>query len=71
MLAIIALGFRKYDGGKRMVATNSKAISAACHPPAEDQSQGHLLPVRWGVVELDENNRGHCTLQRRQNRGRR
>ncbi|KAK2049981.1 hypothetical protein LZ31DRAFT_537826 [Colletotrichum somersetense] len=38
------LGFRKYDGTMRMVATNSKAISAACHPPAEDQSQGHLLP---------------------------
>ena len=35
-----------------LVSTCSAAISAACHRPDED-SDSHLLPVRWGFVEGD------------------
>lgn len=35
-----------------LVSTCSAAISAACHRPDED-SESHLLPVRWGFVEGD------------------
>ncbi|RDA89814.1 hypothetical protein CP533_0873 [Ophiocordyceps camponoti-saundersi (nom. inval.)] len=51
VLAIVALGFRRYDGTMRMVGTNSRAIGAACHVLAEDRDEGYLLPVQWGVVE--------------------
>ncbi|KAK5653795.1 hypothetical protein OQA88_7953 [Cercophora sp. LCS_1] len=49
---VVWLGFRKYDGVMRMVSTNSRAISAACHVPPEDQETGYLLPVQWGVVSM-------------------
>jgi hypothetical protein len=51
---IIGIGFRKYDGNMRMVSTNSKAISAACHAVDEDVRDGYLLPVQWGVVSMDQ-----------------
>ncbi|RCI11040.1 hypothetical protein L249_5183 [Ophiocordyceps polyrhachis-furcata BCC 54312] len=51
VLAIVAVGFRRYDGTMRMVGTNSRAIAAACHVLAEDRDEGYLLPVQWGVVE--------------------
>ncbi|KAK7991410.1 hypothetical protein PG988_000204 [Apiospora saccharicola] len=62
VLAVVILGFRKYDGVMRMVSTNSQAISAACHPLAGDREEGYLLPLRWGVVEMNENGIGHCTF---------
>jgi len=34
-----------------MVSTNSRAIAAACHAPAEDRDNGWELPVKWAVVE--------------------
>ncbi|PFH60353.1 hypothetical protein XA68_11095 [Ophiocordyceps unilateralis] len=49
--SIVGLGFRRYDGMMRMVGTNSRAISAACHILEEDRADGYLLPVQWGVVE--------------------
>ncbi|KAI1208973.1 uncharacterized protein F4807DRAFT_467948 [Annulohypoxylon truncatum] len=52
VLAIVVLGFRTYDGTMSMVSTNSMAISAACHVLKEDQEDGYLLPVQWGVVEI-------------------
>lgn len=52
LIATIALvGLRRYDGTMRMVATNSRAISAACHVLEEDRSNGYLMPVQWGVIE--------------------
>jgi hypothetical protein len=61
VLAIIALGFRKYDGTMRMISTNSLAISAACHVLQEDRASGYLLPVKWGVVEM-RNGIGKCAF---------
>ncbi len=48
------MGFRRYDGTMAMVATNSRAISAACHVLAEDRDSGYLLPVQWGVLEIKD-----------------
>ncbi|KAH6889399.1 hypothetical protein B0T10DRAFT_606713 [Thelonectria olida] len=50
VLSIILLGCRKYDGTMRMVATNSRAISAACHALEADREDGYLMPVQWGVI---------------------
>ncbi|KAK7983598.1 P-loop containing nucleoside triphosphate hydrolase protein [Apiospora arundinis] len=61
-VAVVLLGFRKYDGVMRMVSTNSRAISAACHVLEGDQGEGYLLPLRWGVVEQNEDGVGHCTF---------
>ncbi|KAI1443085.1 hypothetical protein F5Y02DRAFT_226996 [Annulohypoxylon stygium] len=54
VLSIVAIGFRKYDGTMSMVSTNSMAISAACHVLREDQKDGYLLPIQWGVVEIND-----------------
>lgn len=62
VLTVVLLGLRKYDGVMRMVSTNSRAISAACHPLEGDREEGYLLPLRWGVVELKEDGVGHCTF---------
>ena len=62
LLAVVAgLGFRRYDGVMRMVATNSRAISAACHVLEEDREDGYLLPVQWGVVSMSKGV-GKCTF---------
>ena len=44
-----------------LVASNSRAISAACHVLPEDTKNGHLLPVQWGVIKVD-NKVGHCAF---------
>ena len=59
--AIVIMGFRRYDGTMRMVSTNSRAISAACHVMQEDRADGHLLPVQWGVIKA-EDGVGHCSF---------
>ncbi|KAK3940285.1 hypothetical protein QBC46DRAFT_459091 [Diplogelasinospora grovesii] len=61
ILAILLMGFRSYDGTMRVVATNSRAISAACHVLPEDRPSGYLLPVTWGVVEM-KGGIGKCTF---------
>jgi hypothetical protein len=53
VLALVAVGiFGVYNGTMRMVSTNSRAISAACHVLQEDQDYGYLMPMQWGVVEV-------------------
>lgn len=61
VLVLVGLGFRRYNGTMPLVSTNSRAISAACHPPDEDKHDGHLFPVIWGVTEI-EDGIGHCTV---------
>ncbi|KAI1090603.1 hypothetical protein F5B19DRAFT_462160 [Rostrohypoxylon terebratum] len=53
VLTIVGMGFRQYPGTMSMASTNSMVISAACHVLEEDQEDGHLLPVQWGVVEIN------------------
>lgn len=61
VFGVVALGFRHYDGHMPLVSTNSFAISASCHALEEDKTDGHLMPVQWGVVEI-QNGIGHCTF---------
>lgn len=64
VVALVMLGLcnsyrpRKYNEERKphaqsytmpLVSTCSAAISAACHRP-DDDSESHLLPVRWGFV---------------------
>lgn len=59
------LGFLcKYPGEKAAVplmGTSSAAISAACHPPKED-TNAHLLPIKWGVVGTFEDGAEQCAF---------
>lgn len=48
---VVASFFLKYKGRMALVSTNSRAIAAVCHALPEDHGAGHLLPVKWGVVE--------------------
>lgn len=62
VVAILVLSFfKKYDGTMRMVATNSMAISAACHSLDRDTAHGSKLPVIWAVVKI-EDGIGHCAF---------
>lgn len=46
-LGVVAF-VKKYPDTIPLMSTNSAAISAACHPPADD-IDAYLLPVQWGV----------------------
>ncbi|PVH86401.1 hypothetical protein DL98DRAFT_602140 [Cadophora sp. DSE1049] len=62
VVAVVLLDFRQYEGFMPLVATNSFAISAACHALKEDiDGDGYQLPMKWGVVS-DHNGIGHCTF---------
>ena len=61
LVIFLILSLRKYDGTMRMVSTNSRAISAACHALEEDRQNGYLLPLQWGVVE-SKDGVGKCTF---------
>ncbi|KAL8901925.1 MAG: hypothetical protein Q9207_004966 [Kuettlingeria erythrocarpa] len=58
LLAGNANGFRKYPVGMPLAGSNSAAISAACHAPADDVDAS-VLPVMWGAVRT-EGKIGHC-----------
>jgi hypothetical protein len=55
----------KYTKGIPLASSCSAAISAACHPPAEDVNAG-LLPIQWGATTHDRGVKtstgaiGHC-----------
>lgn len=61
LIAVGVLGAQRFPNGMPLAATCSAAISAACHPPAED-TEPHLFSVRWGVVESDVEGRAHCAF---------
>ncbi|KAE9362613.1 hypothetical protein N431DRAFT_450405 [Stipitochalara longipes BDJ] len=60
----IALGYRKLDPSIPVVGSSIALISAACHPPQDEENVG-LLPVQWGLLEgsVDPQTRlGYCTI---------
>lgn len=63
LLAGVACGLRRYQGGIPLVGSCSAAISAACHPP-DDELDVAFKPVRWGVVS-EGKGIGHCALSGR------
>lgn len=64
VVVLVAIGFiNRFPGGERampLISTCSAAITAACHAP-EDDKDAYLLPVRWGVISLDDGVR-HCSF---------
>jgi len=62
-IAGVGTGLRRYKAGMPLAGSCSAAISAACHPPA-DEVEVALVPVKWGVVSI-ERGIGHCALSGR------
>lgn len=61
----VAIGFRRYKPGMPLASSCSAAISAACHPPADDVDAA-FLPLMWGVVKEDVDGVGHCSFTSRE-----
>jgi hypothetical protein len=59
VLTIIGFGFRRYKHGMPLVRCSSAAISAACHPRANEDVDAALQPLQWGSVPM-EGDVGHC-----------
>lgn len=63
----VSLGRLKLPVGIPLASSCSAAISAACHPPAEDVNAS-LMPVQWGAVthiregDADGETIGHCSF---------
>lgn len=50
---LLGLGLRRFPTRMSLAGNCSLAISAACHPPPEDQNPA-LKPVMWGEVQLGD-----------------
>lgn len=63
IIALVALGARKYDDSIPLVGSCSAAISAACHQPVWD-ADAAMKRVQWGVIpeSVDEKGVGHCSF---------
>lgn len=59
-LGVVAI-VSKYPDTIPLMSTNSAAISAACHPPADD-IDAYLLPVQWGVISSEDSMIGECSF---------
>ena len=57
------MGLRRYEEGMPLAGSCSAAISAACHPQA-DEVDVSLVPLKWGVVDVDKGV-GHCAFSGR------
>jgi hypothetical protein len=55
--------FRTYRPvyGLPFASTCSLALSANCHPPAQDK-EAYLLPVQWGIYEKDDGSGAKCAF---------
>ena len=61
VLAVLLSSLRKFRNGMPLASSCSAAIGAACHRPAHD-SEAHLLPVKYGVVSVNDQGVGHCSF---------
>ncbi|KAI0159888.1 hypothetical protein GGR52DRAFT_166261 [Hypoxylon sp. FL1284] len=45
-----------------LVLGSSAAISAACHPRADENDNAYSMPLQWGAIEPEEDyaGPGHC-----------
>lgn len=59
-LAVLLIGLRRFPNSMPLAATNSAAISAACHTGPEDEGCA-LAPLKWGVVS-EGKKIGHCAF---------
>ncbi|KAH0371106.1 hypothetical protein KCU65_g2162, partial [Aureobasidium melanogenum] len=65
--AIIVLighgALRRYKPGMELAGSSTAAISAACHPMANEDADASLGELQWGVVpSRHETEIGHCTF---------
>ncbi|KAG4442025.1 hypothetical protein IFR05_002493 [Cadophora sp. M221] len=63
LIAGVGMGLRRYNGGMPLAGSCSAALSAACHPLADEHDTA-LGPVKWGVVNISHGV-GHCALSGR------
>ncbi|KAJ9654101.1 hypothetical protein H2201_009048 [Coniosporium apollinis] len=65
ILALLWIGYRKFTPGMPIAGNNSAAISAACHPPADDVDAS-IVPVMWGAIPTPsaywKDGSGHCSF---------
>ncbi|KAF2134767.1 hypothetical protein P153DRAFT_329435 [Dothidotthia symphoricarpi CBS 119687] len=64
VMALVALGFRRYQPGIPLAGSCSASISAMCHPlPGESEAATQTL--LWGVVSTNGYGLGHCAFSSR------
>jgi hypothetical protein len=63
LLIGIGAGFVRYPPGTNLVGSCSIAISAACHPLENMKgSEIALKRLKWGAVETQSEEVGHCSF---------
>lgn len=63
-ISIVAFGFVPFKPGMNLAASNSAAISAACHIKG-DEVDGYAAArgkLQWGVVGVGSEGVGHCSF---------
>lgn len=63
LISGVGMGLGRYKAGMPLAGSCSAALSAACHPPA-DEPDVALVPVKWGVTSVEQGI-GHCALSGR------
>ena len=69
VVAIIGFGYMPYKRGMPLAGNSSRAISAACHPGQESESEGSVISeqkLQWGVVSTSVDSVGHCAFSSRE-----
>lgn len=65
LVGIIAVGFTRLQTTMPVVSSCSAAISAACQPLEEDDSEAAVSAVHWGVMGRFQKKFEHCGFPRR------
>jgi hypothetical protein len=60
LVGILAAGFAPFKTAMPVVSSCSAAISAACQPLEEDDSEAAISAVQWGVMGRLKNGFKHC-----------
>ncbi|KAF2823774.1 hypothetical protein CC86DRAFT_327712 [Ophiobolus disseminans] len=64
LVGILAVGFTRFETAMPVVSSCSAAISAACQPLEEDDSEAATSAVQWGVVGYFPKGLEHCGFAR-------
>ena len=64
LLGILAVGFTRFQTAMPVVSSCSAAISAACQPVEEDDSEAATSAVQWGVMGRFKTGFEHCGFSR-------
>ena len=61
VVAVVAIGFRRFEPRMPLTSNRNMAISAAYHAPPEDVDAA-ILPLMWGVVKQVTKGVSHCSF---------